>query len=188
MKDSIYTTNGNIVVRTARLDDAELIVDYFKKNKEYLKPWEPSREPEFFYFQTWKQRLIKLHELHQMALGYYLLITSVENNKMLGTVSFSQICRFPMHSCNVGYSLSEDVQGKGIMTSALILACQYMFENMNIHRISAAYMPCNLRSGRVLQRAGFKQEGRATDYLLINGQWEDHILMACQNPCWKWVE
>ncbi len=185
MIDQVYTTNGDIIVRTARLGDAELIVNYFDVNRDFLKPWEPAREEAFFNITTWQQRLIKLHELHKIAFGYYLLILSVETEEMLGTISFSQVARFPMYSCNVGYSLAEGAQGKGIMTEALKLACQYMFETQNMHRICASYMPRNHKSEQVLQRVGFKKEGLAEDYLLINEQWEDHILMALKNPNWK---
>lgn len=104
---------------------------------------------------------------------------------MVGTISFSQLSRFPIHTCNVGYSLSEIAVGKGIMTRALKLACDYMFEVQNLHRIQAAYMPRNHRSEAVLKRAGFEKEGYARQYLLINGIWEDHVLNALINPDWQ---
>jgi ribosomal-protein-alanine N-acetyltransferase len=43
-------------------------------------------------------------------------------------------------------------------------------------------MPSNERSAAVLKRCGFKVEGHATAYLLINGRWEDHVLTAITNP------
>ncbi|MCE0492461.1 ribosomal protein S5-alanine N-acetyltransferase [Vibrio salinus] len=185
MVDQVYTKNGEIIVRTARIGDAALIVDYFEKNRRFLKPWEPSRDEAFFSINTWRQRLIKLHELHQIALGYYLIILSVDKEEMLGTISFSQVARFPMYSCNVGYSLAETAQGRGVMTKALTMACNYMFEKQNMHRICAAFMPRNHKSEQVLRRVGFKNEGKADNYLLIDGKWEDHILMALHNPDWK---
>jgi ribosomal-protein-alanine N-acetyltransferase len=49
----------------------------------------------------------------------------------------------------------------------------------------ANYMPHNERSKNVLKRLGFVQEGYAKEYLLINGQWQDHILTSITNPQWK---
>lgn len=43
-------------------------------------------------------------------------------------------------------------------------------------------MPANRRSGALLARLGFEQEGYARDYLMINGRWEDHVLTALLNP------
>ncbi|MFB9217077.1 ribosomal protein S5-alanine N-acetyltransferase [Vibrio sinaloensis] len=181
----VFECDDDIIVRTAEPTDGQLICEYFLANREHLKPWEPKREEAFYTVAGWTQRLIKLHELHRMGLGYYLIILDSETGEMLGTVSFSNISRFPFHACNVGYSLAHDAVGRGVMTRALKLAVNYMFSVQNIHRIMAGYMPRNLRSEAVLQRVGFAREGLAKDYLLINGKWEDHNLTSLVNPDWR---
>jgi ribosomal-protein-alanine N-acetyltransferase len=185
MYKQVYDVDGDIVIRSARVDDARTIARYFNVNRHFLAPWEPKREAEFFLEQGWTQRLIKLKELEKMEVGFYLLIFDMSTNEMLGTISFSQISRFPVHSCYVGYSLAENAQGKGVMTQALKMACRFMFEAQNMHRISATYMPRNQRSEAVLKRLGFQYEGELKDFLLINGQWEDHYLTSLINPGWK---
>ncbi|MFV0488961.1 MAG: ribosomal protein S5-alanine N-acetyltransferase [Vibrio fluvialis] len=181
----VFKTDGEIILRTAEFDDAARISNYFTINRDYLKPWEPKREEAFFSELGWQQRLIKLSELHKMALGFYLLIMDADSDEMLGTISFSNISRFPFYACNVGYSLAEQAQGKQIMTRALKMACDYMFNEQNLHRVMASYMPHNKRSEAVLQRLGFVHEGQAKDYLLIDGQWQDHNLTSLVNPNWK---
>ncbi|EKO3540600.1 ribosomal protein S5-alanine N-acetyltransferase [Vibrio fluvialis] len=181
----VFKTNGEIILRTAEFDDAARISNYFTVNRDYLKPWEPKREEAFFSELGWQQRLIKLSELHKMSLGFYLLIIDADSDEMLGTISFSNISRFPFYACNVGYSLAEQAQGKQIMTRALKMACDYMFNEQNLHRVMASYMPHNKRSEAVLQRLGFVHEGQAKDYLLIDGQWQDHNLTSLVNPNWK---
>ncbi|HGY9573874.1 TPA: ribosomal protein S5-alanine N-acetyltransferase [Vibrio fluvialis] len=181
----VFKTDGEIILRTAEFDDAARISNYFTVNRDYLKPWEPKREEAFFSELGWQQRLIKLNELHKMSLGFYLLIIDADSDEMLGTISFSNISRFPFYACNVGYSLAEQAQGKQIMTRALKMACDYMFNEQNLHRVMASYMPHNKRSEAVLQRLGFVHEGQAKDYLLIDGQWQDHNLTSLVNPNWK---
>jgi ribosomal-protein-alanine N-acetyltransferase len=181
----VFEQDGDIILRTAEPTDGQLISDYFIANRVHLKQWEPRREDAFFSESGWTQRLIKLNELHRMGLGYYLIIIDSESGEMLGTVSFSNISRFPFHACNLGYSLGENAQGRGVMTRALKMAVNYMFSIQNIHRIMAGYMPRNQRSEAVLNRLGFKQEGFAEDYLLIDGRWEDHNLTSLINPNWK---
>lgn len=181
----VFKTDGEIILRTAEFDDAARISNYFTVNRDYLKPWEPKREEAFFTELGWQQRLIKLSELHKMSLGFYLLIIDADSDEMLGTISFSNISRFPFYACNVGYSLAEQAQGKQIMTRALKMACDYMFNEQNLHRVMASYMPHNKRSEAVLQRLGFVHEGQAKDYLLIDGQWQDHNLTSLVNPNWK---
>jgi ribosomal-protein-alanine N-acetyltransferase len=182
---SVYEVDDDIVLRTAEPTDGYLISEYFIANRQHLKEWEPKREEGFFTLSGWTQKLIKLNELHRMGLGYYLLIIDKESNEMLGTVSFSNISRFPFHACNVGYSLAANAQGRGAMTRALKLAVNYMFKVQNIHRVMASYMPRNHRSEAVLERVGFTKDGFAKDYLLINGKWEDHNLTSLINPNWK---
>jgi ribosomal-protein-alanine N-acetyltransferase len=104
---------------------------------------------------------------------------------VIGTINFSNFFRGAAHFCYVGYSLSVNEQGKGYMTEALGTAVQYVFTELNIHRIMANYMPHNRRSGNVLRKLGFTVEGYARDYLMINGKWEDHILTSLINPDWK---
>lgn len=181
----MYEVDGDIIVRTAEATDASMICAYFIENRRHLQQWEPKREPEFFSQAGWAQRLIKLSELHKMGLGFYLLVLDRESGNMLGTISFSNLARFPFHACNVGYSLAKTAQGRGVMTRALTLATQYMFNIQNMHRIMASYMPHNQRSEAVLKRLGFEEEGFAKDYLLINGQWQDHKLTSLVNPNWK---
>lgn len=181
----VYELDEDIVVRTAEPTDGKLISDYFIANREHLKAWEPKRDEAFFTESGWTQRLIKLSELHKMGLGYYLLVLDATSSEMLGTISFSNLSRFPFHACNVGYSLAQTAQGRGAMTRGLKLAVNYMFTIQNMHRIMASYMPRNARSEAVLQRVGFEKEGFAKDYLLINGKWEDHNLTSLVNPNWK---
>ncbi|WP_159652155.1 ribosomal protein S5-alanine N-acetyltransferase [Vibrio atypicus] len=181
----VFEQDGDIILRTAEPTDGQLISDYFIANRDRLREWEPRREEAFFSASGWTQRLIKLNELHRMGLGYYLLIIDAQSQEMLGTVSFSNLSRFPFHACNLGYSLSQAAEGRGVMTRALKMAVNYMFSIQNLHRIMAGYMPRNKRSEAVLERLGFVREGFAKDYLLINGQWEDHNLTALINPKWK---
>lgn len=180
----VFESDGEITVATADLSDAERIAQYFRDNRSHLTPWDPKRDEAFYTTDGWRQRLLKLSELHKMGIGFYLIIIDVETNQILGTISFSNMSRFPIHCCNVGYSLAERAQGRGVMTRALRMACQYMFSVQKMHRIMAAYIPRNKRSEGVLERSGFVHEGHAKDYILINGRWEDHNLMSLINSHW----
>ncbi|WP_104398945.1 ribosomal protein S5-alanine N-acetyltransferase [Vibrio penaeicida] len=181
----MHASCNGVIVRTAEPGDAKKISEYFRRNKAHLKPWEPKREEAFFREDGWAQRLIKLHELHRMGLAFYLLIVDEETDEMMGTVSFSNVSRHPFHACNVGYSVAEYHQGKGVMKTALKLSCDWLFENQNLHRIMAAYIPTNQRSEGVLKHLGFQLEGTAKDYLLIDGKWRDHNLTSLINPNWR---
>jgi ribosomal-protein-alanine N-acetyltransferase len=182
---AVHKLDGDLLLRTAEIGDADMIAEYFQANREYLKPFEPKREEAFFSVNGWLQKLIKLNELHRMGLGYYCLLVRASSGEMLGTISFSNLSRFPFYSCNVGYSLAEKAQGHGYMRRGLTMACDYMFNVQKLHRIQAGYMPHNKRSESVLEHVGFNREGYAKDYLLINGEWQDHVVTSLINPNWQ---
>ncbi|KXF82200.1 ribosomal protein S5-alanine N-acetyltransferase [Enterovibrio coralii] len=175
----------NLEIRAVQKGDVAKVVRYFQKNRTYLTPWEPSRPEGFFTFEGWERRVIQLTELQRHGLSYYFLIFESGSDEVQGVITYSNIMQYPFHACTVGYSLAEDAQGRGIMRRALKAANQWLFDNLNLHRIMASYMPRNQRSAAVLHSVGFEKEGEAKDYLLINGKWEDHILTSLINT--KWV-
>jgi len=58
----------------------------------------------------------------------------------------------------------------------------YAFEELSLNRIMANYMPRNKRSAALFDTLGFACEGRAKNYLFINGKWEDHVLTSLLKP------
>lgn len=64
------------------------------------------------------------------------------------------------------------------MTEAVKLAVRFAFDEAGLHRVQAGVMPHNVRSIRVLEKAGFRNEGLSKRYLNINGVWKDHLIFA----------
>jgi [ribosomal protein S5]-alanine N-acetyltransferase len=95
---------------------------------------------------------------------------------MLGECNFTNIVRGPFQACHLGFSIDQAAQGQGLMQEALESAIDFAFTRGQLHRIMANYRPENLRSGQLLRRLNFEEEGRARAYLKIAGEWRDHIL------------
>jgi ribosomal-protein-alanine N-acetyltransferase len=161
------------------------MADFVNKNKSHLLPWEPLQSNEYYTVNHWQE---KIKEIHQDFLGdksCCLNLYSKYDEKLIGMVNFSNFVRGAFHSCFLGFKIAADMQNKGLMTESLKASIQYVFNNLNLHRISANYMPRNAASGRVLAKCGFRQEGIAEDYLRINGKWEQHVLTSLINHDWK---
>ncbi|MFN6477104.1 GNAT family N-acetyltransferase [Nostoc sp. DedQUE07] len=178
--------SDRLLLRAAIHEDIPQILKYFIDNKIYLTPFYPLWADGFFTEEYWQYQIENsfLEFINGQSLKLFVF-TKKNPTVVIGTVNFSNFVRGAAHFCYVGYSLAENKQGKGYMTEGLKSATQYLFEELNFHRVMANYMPHNRRSGNVLKRLGFVVEGYARDYLLINGQWEDHILTSLTNPYWK---
>ena len=82
----------------------------------------------------------------------------------------------------VGYWLARPLWGRGIMTRALKVFCAYGFERLALQRIEANTFLSNERSGRVLEKAGFKLECVRHAYYLKNGRILDGKMYALLKP------
>ncbi|WP_414548366.1 GNAT family N-acetyltransferase [Anabaena sp. CCY 0017] len=179
-------TSDRLTLRIAIQKDIPQIVKYFQDNKNYFTPFYPILLDQLFTEEYWQYQIENnvLEFIHDQSLKLFIF-PQKKSTKVIGTINFTNFIRGAANFCYVGYALAESEQGQGYMTEALKVATNYVFEELNFHRIMANYMPHNRRSGNVLKRLGFVVEGYARDYLLINGQWEDHILTSLINPDWK---
>jgi ribosomal-protein-alanine N-acetyltransferase len=99
-------------------------------------------------------------------------------NELVGRVQLSGISSAPFENAHLGYFVSERHNGRGYATQAVREAVEAAFRELALHRAQAAVIPRNAASIRVLEKAGFHEEGLALRYLEIAGLWEDHKLYA----------
>jgi ribosomal-protein-alanine N-acetyltransferase len=182
----VHLRTERLALRLPELADADAMAVLFRDNRAFLQPYYPTFEPSIFTRQGWLERVRALHEEYRMGRSLRLGIFPLDQpNVAFGVANFTMFQRDPLFGCNLGYSLGETFQGNGYMHEALTEAIPYVFENLHIHRIAANYMPTNARSGKVLEKLGFRIEGTARDYLRIDGRWEDHVMTAITNPDWR---
>lgn len=82
------------------------------------------------------------------------------SKKAIGTISFSPDKHRPgIKSMELGYSISEKYWGMGLMPEAVEEMLRYGFEEMWLDMVSVTTGPDNVRSQRVIEKAGFTYEG-----------------------------
>jgi len=180
--------SARTILRLAEPDDISAIIDYYISNRVHLAPFEPSRAEDFYTDSYWCQELkARLHAFNADQSLKLFLFEKEHSKVIIGSINFANFVRGVFQSCTLGYSVALAFEGKGYMSEALKLAISYVFVQLNMHRIMAAYLPYNQRSGLLLKRLGFVVDGYARDYLMINGQWQDHILTSLINHNWQSV-
>lgn len=104
-------------------------------------------------------------------------IVNKENDKVIGSIGIHHdSLRKGVNSKSLGYVLSQDYWGMGIMTEAVRATIKYLFEDMKLDIVSCCHYPTNIRSKRVIEKAGFKYEGVLRQAKKIyDGSVKDHV-------------
>ena len=174
-KPSIIELKGsNIEVKNLTPDNAQEMLDYYIRNFNHLKEFEPQKDRSFYTYEV--QYSILMESYKQLIDGTGIDLGIFKDNKIIGKIRISNIVYGVFRNAFIGYSMDEKEQGKGYMKEAVKLVLQYAFSELELHRIEATAMVENTKSQRVLRSCGFKELGISEKYLFINGEWKDHVV------------
>ena len=116
--------------------------------------------------------------------SYLFAIIENGSDAHIGNIKIGPINPFH-HFADISYFIGERAQwGKGRATEAIRLAASFGFERLGLHRLQAGIYESNQRSGRALEKAGFKMEGRQRAQLRNGDRWEDHIWYGLLREDW----
>lgn len=173
-RNNIVEMKGkNILIRNFTPDDAQDLLEYYLRNKDHLKDFEPVRDASFFTYEMQKEILLESYRQLMTGVGSDLGI--YKDNKIIGKAKISNIVYGVLKSGILGYSIDKEYEGKGYMKEAINLVLEYAKEYLDLHRIEASVLTTNERSKGVLLSSGFEEVGINKKYLYINGKWSDHI-------------
>ena len=162
---------------------APLLADFFARNDAHLARWDPPRPVGIRTASFWEAECERAADEHNVGLvARWVVFLRGDESQVIGRINYTQIARGPFQSCVLGYALDAGFEGRGLMHEALSATISHAFDVMRLHRIQASYIPENIRSGRLLQKLGFRREGLAPQYLFIDGAWRDHVITALTNP------
>lgn len=100
------------------------------------------------------------------------------SNKIVGEVVINDIyMNNRSASLRIAINKKEDFS-KGYGTEALILALNYGFAMLNLHRIELEAFPFNKRAIHVYEKIGFIKEGIRRDGCFFNNKYYDMITMS----------
>lgn len=116
-------------------------------------------------------------ERYKTGLTAPWAIVLTAENKVIGTCDY--IHWWPDHGrAEIGYALSRDYWGRGLMTEAVKEIIAYGFEVKGVNRIQAMCEIANIGSARVMEKAGMSFEGILREYMMQHDQLRDMKLYA----------
>lgn len=89
---------------------------------------------------------------------YNWAIELKETHELVGNISVVKLNE-KTEEADMGYCMGKAWWGQGIMPEALRRVIVFLFEEVGVNRIAACHDVNNPKSGRVMEKAGMKQEG-----------------------------
>jgi RimJ/RimL family protein N-acetyltransferase len=106
--------------------------------------------------------------------SYVFGIALKDENKIIGVIGLSKI-NYKDSNAEIGYWLGKKYWGKGIMTEAVKLILELGFKQLKLHKINAGLFEKNIASKKVLEKAGFRFEGKIRESRFRSGGWHDEL-------------
>jgi ribosomal-protein-serine acetyltransferase len=166
------------ILELRHANDLYLITD---ANREHLRQWLPWVDAMKDVADT---RAFIQTARRQMAANNGFQTVVRYRGDLVGAVGHHGINR-NNRSTSLGYWLTHDAQGKGIMTQSCRLYLQHAFTDLAIHRVEIRCAAANTRSRALPERLGFRSEGVVRDAEWLYDHFVDHVIYGLLAPEWK---
>ncbi len=158
-----------IELRLVTVERARELTAIVLSNFEHLRPWLPWVNPNY--------SLDSAANFIRMGVEGFrnknsLQTWIIENDEIIGGIGFNKIDG-QNKSVEIGYWLTANACGRGVITDACSALIRHAFENLGIHRIVIRCASENTRSQAVPQRLGFVHEGVMRDAEWLHGRFVD---------------
>lgn len=178
MNDKVELTTKRLFLRPVETEDAKAIFNY-RSDAETNKyqAWIPKTIDDVDSF------LNKISpEIDIADTWFQFAIVEIKNTKIIGDVGIHFV---DGEQAELGCTLAKKYHGKGYATEALKAVMDYLFNELNKHRIIGSIDPKNVSSIELVERLSFKKVAHFKESLLINGEWVDDIVYAFLKKEWK---
>ena len=166
------------------LDDARVELTPLHRENLY-QHFEWNNDPELNYYDSeipYKKESLNAFKRRFEEMVYQPAPTSkdfevaAEDGTVIGVAFLIDISHHNRH-CTIGITIGDRAYwGKGYGRAALRRLLRYCFEELNMHRVCAEIFEYNASWRRLVEWAGFTQEGTDREYLFRQGQyWDKHI-------------
>lgn len=114
-----------------------------------------------------------------------LTVEDLTDGTVIGMVDYRDLDPFA-GQVTVGVTIgSRDHWGRGYGSEALLLLVRHLFGAFALHRIELDTWSGNERAVRAFTKAGFREEGRRREAVLVEGKRYDTVLFAMLREEWQ---
>ena len=167
-----------VYLRYPRAADYPLWAELRGESREFLSKWEPVWAEDELSRGAFRRRIKRYQKESRLDSAYVFFVFRKSDDALMGGCTLSNVRRGVTQCCALGYWIGARFARQGFMHDALASLTPFVFKTLGMHRIEAACVPENTPSRKLLAKLGFREEGLAKKYLLINGAWSDHVLFG----------
>ncbi len=176
-----HSIDTDLKLRTLREDDAEELFRVVDANREHLRQWLPWLDANTEVEHT-RQFINGTVDQHARDEGFVCAI--LLSGRIAGVVGYHPIKR-ANQSVEIGYWLSREAVGKGIMTRCCRVLIDHAYTELGLNRVTIPAAVGNSRSRAIPERLGFRQEGIIQDAEWLYDHYVDHVLYAALKREWN---
>ena len=162
---------GDFEIRSYRADDKLAMIKYANNEKVSINLLDSFPFP----YNELEADMWLAYVTNQKPELNFAIATKDEFIGAIGLKEQNDVYRY---SFELGYWLGEPHWGRGIMTKAIKAFTEYAFDNYKAVRLFAGVFEYNSASGRALEKAGYKLEGRLRRAIVKNGKAYDQIIYS----------
>ena len=176
----IIKVRENLELRTLVPGNADEVFEVIDKNREHIRQWLPWVDGYTLHnakesIARWKK---SREEKSDFTVGIFL------GGNYIGNMGLHDI-NSHTNSAGIGYWLSPEWQGNGIMTDCVRALTNFGFDELDLNRIYIAAAFGNAKSRAVPERLGFVQEGILQDCLKYHGVYHDKVIYGVVKRNWR---
>jgi ribosomal-protein-alanine N-acetyltransferase len=156
--------------------DAADFAAYGLENREHHEAFAGKRPDDHYALAAWRARFSAEAIKHWRRQALTLLLRRKDEGELIGTCHFFNFVWGAFRTCDLGYQIARAYEGQGYMSEACSTAIDYITSEWGVHRVQAVYDASNTRSARLAERLGLHVEGKAKDYIYMDGSWRDGVI------------
>jgi aminoglycoside 6'-N-acetyltransferase len=179
---TLYLDTHRLSLRSFQETDLEAFVRY-------------RSDPEVAKYQSWDapygasaaaKFIQEMQQRHPGTKGewYQIAVVLKDSGEMIGDCAFHILPQDGLQA-EIGVTLSRRYQGKGYATEALTRLLDYLFMELELHRVQATCDTENLASAKLLERIGMRREGHLRENIWFKGAWGSEYTYALLKREWE---
>ncbi|MCB1219337.1 MAG: GNAT family N-acetyltransferase [Planctomycetales bacterium] len=171
MPRQYFLYDDKVALRPLEDSDAALLCDWVNDQAVLLYLGIPGR-------LTDGQELEWIAAMRGSQRDVVLGIVDLSDGALVGTVGIHLINRTDSNAM-YGIMLGDKERwSKGIGTAAGMLACDYAFNSLNLHRLHLSVAAFNPRGTKSYEKIGFRHEGSMQQHIYKQGSYHDVLFMG----------